>query len=287
MRIRVGCLFEHDTVGDAAAVVLVDPHRTIGETVLEHEFASAPPFEVSLFEDIYGNRCRRLVLPPGLSTFSYDAIVEISPEAEAMPTAVDVQHRIEDLPDELLHWLLPSRYIESDVLMQRAWELFGSTGTGSERVQAVCVWILEHIVYGVPSLPSTATVEIYERRGGMCRDFAHLGVTFCRALGIPARYVFGYLPDIGIPGPFPPMDFHAWFEVFLGDRWWTYDARFNTPRIGRIPIGHGRDAADVAMITTYGAASLRRMVVWSDEIAEDASVPGSASPVQAGVADVG
>ena len=285
MRVRVGCLFEHDTVGDAAAVVMVDPHD--GDAVREEEFATSPPFAEQPFEDIYGNRCRRLILPPGLSTFSYDAIVEIASENEPMPTADDLQHRIEDLPHELLHWLLPSRYAESDVLMERAWQLFGQTEPGVARVQAVCDWIHEHIAYGVPSVQTTTTLEIYERRGGMCRDFAHLGVTFCRALGIPARYVFGYMPDIGIPGPFPPMDFHAWFEVYLGARWWTFDARFNTPRIGRVPIGNGRDAADVAMITTFGAASLRRMVVWSDEISgPDASARG-ASPREAGVADAG
>jgi transglutaminase-like putative cysteine protease len=287
MKVRVGCLFEHDTVGDAAAVVMVDPHRSVGEAVLEQEFASAPPFAVSPFEDLYGNRCRRLILPPGLSTFSYDAIVEVSPDNERMPTSADVQHRIEELPDELLHWLLPSRYVESDVLAERAWEYFGTTLPGVERVQAVCDWIHENIAYGVASVQSTTTLEIYERRGGMCRDFAHLGVTFCRGLGIPARYVFGYMPDIGIPGPFPTMDFHAWFEVYLGNRWWTFDARFNTPRIGRIAIGHGRDAADVAMITTFGAASLRRMVVWSDEIGEDGAALASGTPVQAGVTDVG
>ena len=108
----------------------------------------------------------------------------------------------------------------------------------------------------------------------MCRDFAQLGVTFCRALGIPARYVFGYMPDIGIPGPFPPMDFHAWFEVWLGERWWTYDARFNTPRIGRLPIGRGRDAIDVAMVTTYGAASLETMTVWADETSSESARVG-------------
>ncbi len=115
-----------------------------------------------------------------------------------------MQHRIEDLPPELLHWLLASRYVESDALSQTAWELFGGTSPGVERVQAVCDWIHGNIAYGVKSLPTTTAFEIYDRRGGMCRDFAHLGVTFCRALGIPARYVFGYMPDIGIPGPFPP-----------------------------------------------------------------------------------
>jgi transglutaminase-like putative cysteine protease len=111
----------------------------------------------------------------------------------------------------------------------------------------------------------TTAVDVYVAGGGMCRDFAHLSITFCRALNIPARYVFGYMPDIGVEGPFPPMDFHAWFEVYLGDRWWTFDARFNTPRIGRIPIGIGRDAVDVAMVTTYGPATFQRMVVWTNE----------------------
>ena len=201
---------------------------------------------------------RRLVLPDGASQFAYDAVLEISPEPEAQPGPGDVQHRIEDLPDELLHWLLPSRYCQSDELADRGLAAVRLDAAGrATRVQAVCDWIHGNVAYGVPSLPTTTAVEVFERRGGMCRDFAHLGVTFCRALGIPARYVFGYMPDIGIPGPYPPMDFHAWFEVWLGDRWWTFDARFNTPRIGRVPIGRGRDAVDVAMVTTYGAATLR------------------------------
>ena len=124
-----------------------------------------------------------------------------------------------------------------------------------------------------PFFPTTSTVEIFERRGGICRDMAHLGVTFCRALSIPARYVSGYMPDIGVPGPYPPMDFHAWFEVWLGERWWALDGRYNSPRIGRVPIGRGRDAADVAMITTYGDVTLTQMTVWADESAE-AVLPG-------------
>jgi transglutaminase-like putative cysteine protease len=282
VRVRVGCLFEHVAASETTAVLMIDPHRSASETVLEEEFASRPELAQSAFDDLYGNVCRRLILPPGVSLLSYDAIVEISPDNEPQPTAADVQHRVEDLPAELLHWLLPSRYAESDALSQDAWDLFGSTGPGVERVQAVCDWIHGNIAYGVKSVQTTSTIEIYARRGGMCRDFAHLGVTFCRALGIPARYVFGYMPDIGIPGPFPPMDFHAWFEVYLGDRWWTFDARFNTPRIGRVPIGIGRDAADVAMITTYGAASLRRMAVWADEI-EDGGLAGVGGASAAGM----
>ena len=283
MRLRVGCRFEHEASTPTAAIALVEPHfdswdgqQPRGETpaIVEERWSTEPGDEHSVgstsFVDVYGNRCRRLVLPEGFSTFSYDALVTVSPDPDAVPGPDDVQHRIEALPDELLHWLLASRLCESDLLSERAWDLFGGTEPGFARVQAVCDWIHTNIEYGVTSVQSTATVEVFERRGGMCRDFAHLGVTLCRALGIPARYVFGYMPDIGIPGPYPPMDFHAWFEVWLGSSWWTFDARFNTPRIGRVPIGRGRDAIDVAMVTTYGAASLKRMVVWSDEVADDA-----------------
>ncbi len=273
MRLRLGCRFEHDASAPTSAVVLVEPHPSDKDGALVAErWSSEPALETTSFVDLYGNRCRRLVLPQGPSSFSYDAIVAISPDPEPVPGPDEVQHRIEHLPDELLHWLLASRLCESDALAPRAWELFGGTEPGARRVQAVVDWIHENVEYGVASLPSTATVEVFERRGGMCRDFAHLGVTLCRALGIPARYVFGYMPDIGIPGPYPPMDFHAWFEVWLGGSWWTFDARFNTPRIGRLPIGRGRDAVDVAMVTTYGAASLRRMTVWADEVNDRAEL---------------
>ncbi len=156
---------------------------------------------------------------------------------------------------------------------------------GWARVQAVCDWINENIQYGLKSTGLTTAVDVYEARGGICRDFAHLAVTFCRALNIPARYVFGYMPDIGIPPPYPAMDFHAWFEVYLSSRWWTFDARFNTPRIGRIPIGRGRDAVDVAMVTTYGAANFRQMTVWSDVISGEAQRPADDGDEQCGERD--
>lgn len=272
MKLRLGCTFEHDASTATPAIVLVEPHSEFADAVVAERWSSEPALEATSFVDLYGNRCRRVVLPAGASSFTYDAIATISPDPDPVPGPDDEQHRIEALPDELLHWLLASRLCESDALSAQAWELFGGTAPGVERVQAVCDWIHGNIEYGVASVPTTATVEIFERRGGMCRDFAHLGVTLCRALGIPARYVFGYMPDIGIPGPYPPMDFHAWFEVWLGSSWWTFDARFNVPRIGRLPIGRGRDAVDVAMVTTYGAASLRRMVVWTDEAADDAEL---------------
>jgi transglutaminase-like putative cysteine protease len=263
MNLRVGCELEYDAEADAHAVALVEPHSSIQDTIIEEHWTPEP--SPVRFLDLYGNVCRRLDLTPEAASFSYSATVRISPEPEATPDDRDVQHRVEDLPPELLHWLLPSRLCESDTFAEQAWELFGETPRGAARLAAVCDWIHDNVEYGVPSIPTTTVAEVLERRGGMCRDFAHLGVAFCRALGIPSRYVFGYLPDIGIPGPYPIMDFHAWFEVWLGESWWTFDARFNTPRIGRVPIGRGRDAVDVAMVTTYGAARLERMKVWADE----------------------
>jgi transglutaminase-like putative cysteine protease len=261
--LHVGCQLDYAAEEDTHAVVLVEPHSSIQRAIVaEHWNPDPPPVR---FEDIYGNVCRRLDLGPDTCSFAYHATVRVSPDPEAMPGERDVQHWVEDLPSDLLHWLLPSRLCESDVLADRSWELFGETPRGAERVKAICDWIHANIEYGVPSIPTTTVAEVLERRGGVCRDFAHLGVSFCRALGIPARYVFGYMPDIGIPGPYPPMDFHAWFEAWLGERWWAFDARFNTPRIGRVPIGHGRDAVDVAMVTTYGAATLETMGVWADE----------------------
>jgi transglutaminase-like putative cysteine protease len=264
MNLHIGCHLGNSVTTTVHAVVLVEPHSSVQDTILEERWESAQPVE--RFTDLYGNVCRRFDLTPENAAFAYDATVRISPELEAVPDERDVQHRVEELAPELLHWLLPSRLCDSDTFAHESWELFGESDPGAARVQAVCDWIHDNVAYGIESVPTTTVREIYTRRGGMCRDFAHLGVTFCRALSIPARYVFGYMPDIGIPGPYPTMDFHAWFEVYLGDRWWTYDARFNTPRIGRVPIGHGRDAVDVAMVTTYGGATLETMTVWADEI---------------------
>jgi transglutaminase-like putative cysteine protease len=266
VKLELGCRFDYKAEQAAPAIVLVEPHSSVGGTVVGEQWEGDPP---ERYLDLYGNACRRLVLPPGTSSFAYHATVRVSSEPEQTPGMNEIQHRVEHLPSALLHWLLPSRLCESDTLADRAWELFGAAPSGTERVQAVCDWIHANIEYGVVSIPTTTTSDVLALRGGMCRDFAHLGVAFCRALGVPARYVFGYLPDIGIPGPYPTMDFHAWFEAWLGSRWWTFDARFNVPRIGRVPIGRGRDAVDVAMVTTYGPASLERMTVWADEVLDE------------------
>ena len=264
MNLRVGCQLDYDTEAEAHAVALVEPHSSIQDTILDEQWDSElPPLR---FQDIYGNVCRRLDLTPDAASLAYHATVRISPEPDAMPDERDVQHRIEELPSELLHWLLASRLCESDTLGDRAWELFSETPRGVERVVAVCDWIHDNVEYGVPSVPATTVSEVLERRGGMCRDFAHLGISFCRALGIPARYVFGYLPDMDITPDPAPMDFAAWMEVWLGDRWWTFDPRNNVPRKGRILIGRGRDASDVAMVTTFGAPVLESMSVTAAEL---------------------
>jgi transglutaminase-like putative cysteine protease len=216
------------------------------------------------YADIYGNVCRRLTLPAGRFTLRYDAIVEASAELDPYePNAIE--HDPGDLPDEALVYTLPSRFCLSDVVFPRAMELFGNVKPGWSRVQAICDFVHNHIAFGYGSSgPMTTAIDVLDSGAGVCRDYAHLAITFCRALNIPARYSFGYMPDIDIPPPYSPMDFCAWFEVYLGGRWWIFDARNNVPRRARITIARGRDALDVAMLTTYSATMLEEMVVRAD-----------------------
>jgi transglutaminase-like putative cysteine protease len=241
---------------------------------VREEWQITPSFDTHDYHDIYNNLCQRLILGQGEHRLSYNAIVkvadtwdDIAPDALQLP--------VENLPDEVLLYTLPSRFCLSDVLSDTAWQLFGNTEPGWARVQAICDWVHNNIgfQYGT-SNPQTTAIDVYEQRVGVCRDFTHLAVTFCRALNIPTRYVFGYLPDIGVPIADAPMDFCAWMEVYLGNRWWTFDPRNNTPRIGRVLIGRGRDALDVAMVTSYGSPTLKQMIVWADE-ATPAQVGGT------------
>ena len=267
MQVRVGCRLVYESSWPTPAVLQVQP-RTEGTTrVVESAWEVSPDLTYRDFRDLYGNACTRLIIPTGAVQLRYDALVEI----DGAPDVIDpqaVQAPVESLPDETLHFTLPSRYCLSDELTDAAWQLFGNTEPGWGRVQTICDWVHGHIrfAYGT-STPRTTALDVYNQRVGVCRDFAHLAISFCRALNIPARYVFGYLPDIGVPPPYAPMDFCAWMEVFLGDRWYTFDPRNNTPRIGHIVIGRGRDALDVAMVTSYGAAiALQEMVVLADEV---------------------
>ncbi len=270
MRLHVGCEFRYESSAPSPALVLVEPHPDYADTVVSERWEVAPSLPRHEYRDLFGNRLVRLTMPEGETVLRYDALVDVSGEPD--PVVPDArQHLVEDLPDDLLVYTLASRYCLTEELSAVAWRMFGDAPLGWGRVQAVCDWIHDNIRYGgIRSTPLTTAVDVYVGGGGMCRDFAHLAVTFCRCLNIPARYVFGYMPDVGETGPLPAMDFHAWFEVWLDDRWWTFDARFNRPRIGRIPIGYGRDAVDVAMVTTYGPAMFRRMTVICD-VAKDES----------------
>jgi transglutaminase-like putative cysteine protease len=264
MNLHVGCRLASTVTAVTHAVVLVDPHSSVQHAIVEERWKSGLPS--ARFTDLYGNVCRRVDLTAENGTFEYDATIRISPDPEPMPGPDDVQHRIEQLSPELLHWLLPSRLCESDRFIDQAWELFGASPRGAGRVQAVCDWIHEHIRYEVgASTAVTTAYDVWESRTGVCRDFTHLGITLCRALNVPARYVAGYLPDIGVIPPDLPMDFCSWFEAWLDGRWWIFDPRNNEPRIGRVVIARGRDALDAAMVTTWGAARLQTMTVWADE----------------------
>ncbi|HEV7664295.1 MAG TPA: transglutaminase family protein [Chloroflexota bacterium] len=273
MRLRVGC--EFDFYADAAVPMLMLVRAQPDgehETLYESRWTD-PEIPVTEYIDAYGNRCWRFVAPPGRLRVRYDALVAISGEPDpVVPDALLVA--VEDLPDETLVFTLASRYIQSDLLVATAWELFGSTPPTWQRVQAVCDWVHANIRYETGSSDPTITaLDVFQRRVGVCRDFALLATAFCRALNIPARYTFGYFPDIAVEPPDVPMDFHAWFEAYLGDRWYPFDARHNVPRIGRVVIGRGRDAVDVALTTQYGASQLNMMTVWADEVGDSLTLP--------------
>ncbi len=265
MHVRVGCEFRYRAPAPTPTIWQVRPRPEGPHYLLSHTWSTTPALPVSTYLDMYGNVCDRLSLVEGENLIRYDATVEVPSEFDEIGAGAP-QHLIEDLPDEALVYLLPSRFCLSDLLHDQAWELFGAVEPGWARAQAVSDWVHENVTFQAgASTPVTTAVDVWEKRVGVCRDFAQLGVTFCRSLNIPARYVFGYLPDIGVPPADEPMDFCAWLEVYLGDRWWTFDPRNNVPRTGRVVIGRGRDALDVAMVTTYGGAVLETMQVWADE----------------------
>ncbi len=266
MQIKVGCEFRYEATWATPAVMQVQPRQDGEHHILHEAWKLMPPLELHAYRDMYGNTCQRMVIPADEQVLSYDATVEVSGLTDEV--ALDAaQLPVEELPDDVLVYTLPSRFCLSDTLSDMAWQNFGATEPGWARVQAICDWVHSNIrfQYGTSNSLTTAA-DVCAAGVGVCRDFAHLAVTFCRALNIPARYVFGYLPDIGVPPPDAPMDFCAWMEVYLAGRWWTFDPRNNEPRIGRVLVGRGRDALDVAMITTYGSPHLTKMTVWADEV---------------------
>jgi transglutaminase-like putative cysteine protease len=267
MQIRIGyeCIYACDQPTPMILMLDVHPSRA-ADIVREPTLKTDPVVPQASYIDTYGNVCRRVVAPAGGIRIYADGVVKDSGQPDSIvPDAI--QHPVQDLPPETLLFLLPSRYCEVDLMLQLAWQLFQNTPPGWARVQAICDFAHSHVVFGYQHARSTRTAhEAHAEKIGVCRDFTHLAVTLCRCMNIPARYCTGYLGDIGVPPDPNPMDFSAWFEVYLGGQWHTFDARHNKPRIGRILIGRGRDAADVPISTTFGAIKLTTFKVLTDEV---------------------
>ena len=268
MLIRVGYVVEFQFENPTPLLALGYIHPEVACRVRRAEcLLVEPQVPITEYQDGYGNRCSRMVVPAGRVVLRNDATVEDSglPDVQ-VPNAH--QHAVEELPDDILHFLLASRYCEVDSeLKDIAWNLFGSLSAGWSLVQAVCDFVRNHIRFDYQQARANRTAqEVFREQAGVCRDFTHLAITFCRSLNIPARYCTGYLGDIGVPVAASPMDFSAWFEVFLGGAWYPFDARNNTPRIGRILMARGRDAADVALTTTFGRNQLQSFRVWTDPV---------------------
>ncbi len=225
-----------------------------------------PEIPIHEYLDTFGNRCTRFECPAGVARLYSSNLAEVSGEPDAAnPEAREVP--VNDLPDDVLQFLLASRYCEVDHLMAFANDLFADVAPGWERVHAICSWVYSKVRFGYGlSRPTKTALDVFTERTGVCRDFQHLAITLCRAMNIPARYATGYLGDIGVPASPTPMDFSAWFEVYLEDRWWTFDARHNARRIGRILMAVGRDAADAALTTSFGAANLTQFTVVTERV---------------------
>ena len=267
MRIQVGYELVYDCVQPTPMVLMLNVHFTrVSDLVTPDHIITSPPVPMRAYRDGFGNWCSRIVAPAGQTCISTTAVINDS----GLPDVVEpyvMQHAVEDLPAETLVFLLGSRYCETDRLSETAWALFGQTPLGWPRVQAICDFVHNHISFGYEHARMTRTaLEAYNERQGVCRDYTHLAIAFCRCMNIPARYCTGYLGDIGVPLSTDAMDFSAWFEAYLGGRWYTFDARNNIPRIGRVLIAQGRDAADVALSNTFGPNLLKRFMVCTDEV---------------------
>jgi len=267
MQIRVGYELTYECPQPTPMILTLNVHfNRVSDLVVPDHIITDPPTQMAAYRDGFGNWCSRIVAPPGDIRISTNAVIHDS----GLPDPVESfapQHAVEDLPTETLVYLLGSRYCETDRLSETAWALFGQTPLGWARVQAICDFVHNHLHFDYMQARATRTaLEAYEERKGVCRDFTHLAVAFCRCMNIPARYCTGYLGDIGVPPSADPMDFSAWFEAYLGGRWHTFDPRNNIPRIGRILIAQGRDAADVPLSNTFGPNILKGFKVWTDEV---------------------
>ena len=247
------------------ALLNVHPSR-IADLRSADELLAEPAAEMDSFIDSFGNRCVRFVARQGALRLSNSTLIYDSGQPDPQsPDAREIP--VQELPHDALRYLYNSRYCEVDRFSTIALELFGAVPPGFSRVQAVCDWIHSRVSFGYQyARPTKTALDVYTERFGVCRDFQHLAVTMCRALNIPARYATGYLGDIGVQASPSPMDFSAWFEVYLENRWWTFDARHDQPRVGRVLMATGRDASDVAITTSFGIANLTKFTVISEEL---------------------
>ena len=269
MKLRIGYEFDYRFPQPTPCLLTLNVHHSrVGDLVSPDHIVTNPSTPLAGYRDGFGNWCSRIVAPAGKVRISTEAIVRSNRQLD--PVISDAgQVPVEYLPDEALVFLLASRFCESDKLLDMSWELFGKARPGWARVQSICDFVHNRIAFGYEhARPTRTAAEAYQEGVGVCRDYAHLAIAFCRALNIPARYCTGYLGDVGTQPPFPPGDFAAWFEAYLDGRWYTFDPRNNTPRIGRVLIARGRDAADVAMVTTFGPNTLEAFRVWTDEVLE-------------------
>jgi len=267
MQIRVGFELDYQCPQPTPMILLLNIHYSMSANLIAPDrLTTNPPLPITAYRDGFGNWCSRLVAPAGHTRIATDAVLRISTDPDPVfPKAR--QHPVQDLPEEALQFLLGSRYCETDRLMQTAWDLFATTPEGWGRVQAICDFVHNHITFGYEfANPTKSAFDVFQERRGVCRDYAHLAVAFCRCMNIPARYCTGYLGDIGVPPPYGPMDFAGWFEAYLDGHWRTFDPRNNIPRIGRVLMGRGRDAADVPLSTTFGPNTLIGFKVWVDEM---------------------
>ena len=267
MRLRIGYELTYECPQPTPMILTLNVHfNRVSDLVTPDHIVTSPPIPTTAYRDGFGNWCSRIIAPPGALRISTDTLINDSGLPDAVESSAP-QHAVEDLPGETLGFLLGSRYCETDRLSETAWDLFGQTPLGWPRVKAICDFVHGHIAFGYQHARATKTaLEAFNERVGVCRDYTHLAIAFCRCMNIPARYCTGYLGDIGVPASSDPMDFSAWFEAYLGGRWHTFDPRNNIPRIGRVLIARGRDAADVPLSNAFGPNVLKRFKVWTDEV---------------------
>jgi len=269
MQIRVGYEMIYHFPRETPMILMVHIHYSRAQDIIVPDrLITDPVVPITSHRDIYGNWCSRIVAPVGRIRLSATGVINDSGEPEMQMRSAQ-QPEVKDLPEDTLIFLLGSRYCETDLLSEAAWGLFSQTAPGWQRVQAICDYVHNHIVFGYENARPTKTAwEAFQERRGVCRDYAHLAIAFCRCMNIPARYCAGYLGDMGTPPPYAVMDFAAWFEAYLDGAWHTFDPRNKVRRIGRVLMARGRDAADIAIATTFGPNILESFKVWTDEIVE-------------------